>query len=189
LDGGSFLSPQESQVFQIRAGMYSEEMIHSEDLAEIELVMLDGSRQRLGDHLNKVLMVVNVASRCGFSPHYGRLEAMYKRLAERGLTVLGLPSNQFFQELDSEEDIKTYCSITWGVTFPMTARVDLDGDNQHPLYKKLTQVNFEDGTGGPVRWNFEKFLIPKGGPVVRIAHDVKPDSEPVLNLIDQYLQS
>jgi len=157
------------------------------DLASIELDMIDGSQQTMASFLDKVVLVVNVASRCGFSPQYGRLEAMYRELSPEGFTVLGLPSNQFQQELDSEASIQAYCSITWDVTFPMTKKVDLDGPNQHPLYSYLTNFSFADGTGGPVRWNFEKFLLTPGGSVFRIEHDTKPDTPAVVELIRTHL--
>lgn len=157
------------------------------ELASIQLDMIDGSQRMLGDFLDKVVMVVNVASRCGFSPQYGRLEALYRQLSPLGFTVLGLPSNQFQQELDSEESIQAYCSITWDVTFPMTKKVELDGPNQHPLYSHLIGYSFSDGSGGPIRWNFEKFLLTPDGSVFRIEHDTKPDNPEVLELIKTHL--
>lgn len=157
------------------------------DLASIQLDMIDGSQRTMASFLDKVLMVVNVASRCGYSPQYGRLEAMYRELAPKGFTVLGLPSNQFQQELESEANIQAYCSITWDVTFPMTKKVELDGPNQHPLYSYLTNFCFSDGTGGPVRWNFEKFLLTPDGSVFRIEHETKPDTPAVLDLIQAHL--
>tara|TARA_B110000503_G_scaffold135861_1_gene217173 strand:+ start:5542 stop:6039 length:498 start_codon:yes stop_codon:yes gene_type:complete len=158
-------------------------MLISGGLASVQLDMIDGSTKQMSEFLDKVVLVVNVASRCGFSPQYGRLETLHRELSPRGFTVLGLPSNQFQQELDSEESIKTYCSVTWGVTFPMTMKIDLDGANQHPLYSELTKTPFSDGTSGPVRWNFEKFLLVPDGSVFRIEHDTKPDSDAVLELI------
>jgi glutathione peroxidase len=158
-----------------------------DDLASVQLDMIDGSTRTMSEFLDKVVLVVNVASRCGFSPQYGRLETLHSDLSSRGFTVLGLPSNQFQQELDSEEDIKAYCSITWGVTFPMTKKVELEGPSQHPLYRKLTQSSFSDGSSGPVRWNFEKFLIVPSGAIFRIGHETKPDSEAVLELIYAHL--
>ena len=157
------------------------------DLASIELDMIDGSKTSMSSFLDKVVLVVNVASRCGFSPQYGRLESLQKELSPQGFTVLGLPSNQFQQELDSEADIQVYCSITWGVTFPMTKKVELAGPNSHPLYQELVQVPFSDGTAGPIRWNFEKFLLSPDGSIFRIEHDTKPDSPTVKNLIHTLL--
>lgn len=155
----------------------------SEDLAAVELEMIDGSSKSMSEFLENVVLIVNVASRCGFSPQYGRLESLHKELGPHGFTVLGLPSNQFQQELDSEESIKAYCDITWGVTFPMTKRVVLDGPAQHPLYGILTKSAFEDKTSGPVRWNFEKFLAIPGGSVYRFGHDIKPDNSQIVDLI------
>ena len=162
-------------------------MTTTNDLASVQLEMIDGSTQSMSDFLDKVVLVVNVASRCGFSPQYGRLETLHRELSPRGFTVLGFPSNQFQQELDSEESIKAYCSITWGITFPMTKKVELDGPHQHPLYAKLTEVPFSDGTNGPIRWNFEKFLLMPDGSVFRIEHDIKPDSDGVMALINAHL--
>jgi len=157
------------------------------DLASVQLDMIDGSVRTMSEFLDKVVLVVNVASRCGFSPQYGRLETLQRELSPKGFTVLGLPSNQFQQELDSEESIQAYCSITWGVTFPMTKRVELEGPAQHPLYKGLTEYPFADGTSGPVRWNFEKFLLVPDGSVFRIEHDTKPDADGVMHLINSHL--
>ena len=162
-------------------------MTTTNDLASVQLDMIDGSTQSMSDFLDKVVLVVNVASRCGFSPQYGRLETLHQELSPQGFTVLGFPSNQFQQELDSEESIKAYCSITWGITFPMTKRVELAGPHQHPLYAKLTAVPFSDGTNGPIRWNFEKFLLTPDGSIFRIEHDIKPDSDGVMALINAHL--
>lgn len=106
-------------------------------LNEIELTMLDGKKSTFADYSNKVVLVVNVASRCGLSPQYEALEAMQKKYGPRGFTVLGFPSNQFLQELNSSEAISNYCSTTWGVTFPITEKVKVNGRNQHPLYFKF----------------------------------------------------
>lgn len=162
-------------------------MTTSAEIANIQLEMIDGTTKPMSEFLDKVVLIVNVASRCGFSPQYGRLETIHRELSPKGFTVLGLPSNQFQQELDSEESIKAYCSITWGITFPMTRRIELEGPNQHPLYAELTKFPFSDGSGGQVRWNFEKFLAVPDGSVFRIEHDTKPDSAGVLELIHSHL--
>ena len=107
-------------------------------ISEIPLTTIDGSTTTLGDFEGKVLLIVNVASRCGLATQYEKLEDLQKTYGDRGFTVLGFPSNQFLQELGSEDAIKEYCSVTWGVTFPMFEKVKLNGKNAHPLYKELT---------------------------------------------------
>ena len=102
--------------------------------------MLNGQKAKFSDFSDKVVLVVNVASRCGLSPQYETLEAMHKKYADRGFTVLGMPSNQFLQELSNSEKISEYCSTTWGVTFPMTEKVKVNGKNAHELYKVLTKT-------------------------------------------------
>jgi glutathione peroxidase len=111
--------------------------------------------------------VVNVASRCGLTPQYGQLEALQQEFAGRGFTVLGVPCNQFAgQEPGTSEEISTFCSATYGVTFPMTEKVEVNGDGAAPLYQRLTEVPDASGEAGPVQWNFEKFLIAADGSVV-----------------------
>ncbi|MSZ36190.1 MAG: glutathione peroxidase, partial [Actinobacteria bacterium] len=109
-------------------------------IKDLELTMLNGEKASFGDFADKVVLVVNVASRCGLSPQYEALEAMHKKYSARGFTVLGMPSNQFLQELSKSEKIAEYCSTTWGVTFPMTEKVKVNGKNAHDLYKELTKT-------------------------------------------------
>jgi glutathione peroxidase len=133
-------------------------------------------------------LVVNVASRCGLSPQYEALEAMHKKYSARGFTVLGMPSNQFLQELSKSEKIAEYCSTTWGVTFPMTEKVKVNGKNAHDLYKELTKTKDSVGLAGPVAWNFEKFLVLPNGTIHRFRPTVKPDSPEIIALIEANLQ-
>jgi glutathione peroxidase len=156
-------------------------------LKEIEIVMLDGSTKSFGDVQGKVTLVVNVASRCGLSPQYETLEAMHKKYHDKGFTVLGVPSNQFFQELKNSDDISEYCSTTWGVTFPMTEKAKLNGKNAHPLYKELTKANDAEGNAGNVKWNFEKFLVLENGDVMRFRPTTKPDDERIISAIEENL--
>jgi len=149
--------------------------------------MLNGQKAKFGDFSDKVVLVVNVASRCGLSPQYEALEAMHKKYAERGFTVLGMPSNQFLQELSNSEKISEYCSTTWGVTFPMTEKVKVNGKNAHELYKVLTETKDGKGLAGPVAWNFEKFLILPNGEIHRFRPTVKPDSPEIIALIEANL--
>jgi glutathione peroxidase len=151
--------------------------------------MLNGTKASFGDFADKVVLVVNVASRCGLSPQYEALEAMHKKYSARGFTVLGMPSNQFLQELSKSEKIAEYCSTTWGVTFPMTEKVKVNGKNAHDLYKELTKTKDSVGLAGPVAWNFEKFLVLPNGTIHRFRPTVKPDSPEIIALIEANLPS
>ena len=126
---------------------------------------------------NRVVLVVNVASKCGLTPQYSGLEALHKELAPKGFSVVGVPCNQFGgQEPGSPEAITTFCSTNYGVTFPMTEKVDVNGDSRHPLYDLLTATADSDGHAGDIRWNFEKFLVGKDGAVLaRFSPMVSPD--------------
>jgi glutathione peroxidase len=156
-------------------------------IKDLELTMLDGSKSNFAQFTDKVVLVVNVASRCGLSPQYEALEAMHKKYADRGFTVLGLPSNQFLQELSKSEKIAEYCSTTWGVTFPMTEKVKVNGKNAHDLYKQLTKTKDSVGLAGPVAWNFEKFLVLPNGTIHRFRPPVKPDAPEIIALIEANL--
>ena len=156
-------------------------------IKDLELTMLDGSKSNFAQFTDKVVLVVNVASRCGLSPQYEALEAMHKKYSDRGFTVLGLPSNQFLQELSKSEKIAEYCSTTWGVTFPMTEKVKVNGKNAHDLYKQLTKTKDSVGLAGPVAWNFEKFLVLPNGTIHRFRPPVKPDAPEIIALIEAHL--
>jgi len=157
------------------------------DIKDIEINLLDGKPTTFGALSKKVTLVVNVASRCGLSPQYEALEAMQKRYGAKGFTVIGVPSNQFFQELKDSEDIANYCSTTWGVTFPMTEKAKLNGKSAHPLYSALTKVKDGEGKAGNVKWNFEKFLILPKGEVHRFRPTTKPDAPEIIALIESNL--
>lgn len=156
-------------------------------LASTPLTMLDGRATTFAEFAGKVVLVVNVASHCGLAPQYAGLEKLQKTYADRGFTVIGLPSNQFLQELSSEEKIAEYCSATWGVTFPMTEKVKVNGKNRHPLYAELVQAPDAHGMAGPVTWNFEKFLVLPTGEVHRFRPNVKPDAPEIVALIEANL--
>ncbi|MFT4124439.1 MAG: glutathione peroxidase [Microbacteriaceae bacterium] len=156
-------------------------------LFDIPLTTIDGASATLGDWSGRVLLVVNVASRCGLSPQYEKLEALQRRYGEAGLTVLGFPSNQFLQELSSSEAIKEYCSTTWGVTFPMFERIRVNGKQAHPLYRELKKTPDATGKAGRVAWNFEKFLITPDGAVHRFRPTVQPDDPEIVALIEASL--
>ena len=151
------------------------------------LTMLDGTTKELSDYQGQLLMVVNVASRCGLSPQYETLEAMQKKYSSRGFTVLGVPSGTFMQELKSNDDISDYCSTTWGVTFPMLEKADVNGRKRHPLYKELVKTKDGMGLAGPVMWNFEKFLVTPDGKIMRFRPQTKPDAEEIIAAIEANL--
>jgi len=156
-------------------------------IQDTELVMLDGSVSSFSKFAGKVVLVVNVASRCGLAPQYEALEALQQNYGSRGFTVLGMPSNQFLQELKKSEDIAEYCSTTWGVSFPMTEKVKVNGKDRHPLYKELVKTEDQTGKAGPVTWNFEKFVILPNGQVHRFRPTVKPDAPEIVSLIEANL--
>jgi glutathione peroxidase len=137
----------------------------------------------------RAVLVVNVASRCGLTPQYTGLEALAERYRERGLTVLGVPCNQFGeQEPGSAEEIQTFCSTTYGVSFPLTEKLEVNGPARHPLYEVLTDVADGDGEAGDVQWNFEKFLVsPDGGSIARFRPTVEPESDELLAAIEAAL--
>jgi glutathione peroxidase len=149
--------------------------------------MLDGRQTNFGEFAGKTVLVVNVASRCGLSPQYEALEALQKKYGAKGFTVLGMPSNQFMQELGSSEAIGEYCSTTWGVTFPMTEKVKVNGRGRHELYKELVKSKDGSGVAGPVLWNFEKFLVLPSGEIKRFRPTTKPDAAEIVEAIEASL--
>ena len=154
---------------------------------EIPITTMDGRTTSLAEFDGKVKLVVNVASRCGLAPQYEKLEAMQKLYEARGFTVLGFPSNQFLQELGSNEAISEYCSTTWGITFPIFDRVKVNGRNAHPLYKELTKTPSNHGNKGRITWNFEKFVITPDGSVHRFTPRTEPDDPEIIGLIESSL--
>ncbi len=156
-------------------------------LGDIPLTTIDGTSTTLSDLGDKVYLVVNVASRCGLAPQYEKLENLQRTYAERGFSVLGFPSNQFLQELGSEDAIKEYCSTTWGVTFPMFEKTRVNGKNAHPLYNELTRSSDSAGKAGKVKWNFEKFVITREGEVHRFRPTTQPDAPEIVSLIEASL--
>jgi glutathione peroxidase len=156
-------------------------------LKDIELTTLDGQPTSFASYSDKVVLVVNVASRCGLSPQYQQLEELQKKYGNKGFTVLGVPSNQFLQELKKSEDIAEYCSTTWGVTFPMLEKAKVNGPNRHPLYKELVKTKDGSGKAGPVMWNFEKFLVLPSGEIKRFRPTTKPDDPEIISAIESAL--
>jgi glutathione peroxidase len=157
------------------------------ELNEIPVRTIDGQPTTLGEYEGTVKLIVNVASRCGLTPQYEKLEELQRTYADRGFTVLGFPSNQFNQELSSEDAIKEYCSTTWGVTFPMFEKVEVNGADRHPLYEVLTETPDTDGKAGDVAWNFEKFLVTPTGAVHRFRPTTQPDAPEIVELIEAEL--
>jgi len=136
-----------------------------------------------------VVLVVNVASKCGLTPQYEGLERLQQRYGDRGFTVLGVPSNQFAgQEPGTAEEIQTFCSMTYGTSFPMTAKLDVNGPDRHPLYAELVAATDAAGEAGDVQWNFEKFLVAPGGEVLaRFRPPVDPEADEVVAAIEAAL--
>jgi glutathione peroxidase len=158
-------------------------------LYDIPLRTIDGAAASLGDHKGSLLLLVNVASRCGLTPQYEGLERLHERYAGRGFTVLGFPCNQFGgQEPGSAEEIQEFCSTTYGVTFPLYEKADVNGPSQQPLYAELTHVADADGVAGDVQWNFEKFLVSADGAVLgRFRPAVLPESDALVGAIEAHL--
>ena len=160
-------------------------------LHDLPLTTLDGRPTTLGEHAGRVLLVVNVASRCGLTPQYAGLEQLQEEYDERGLTVIGFPCNQFGgQEPGTNEEIAQFCSATYGVTFPMMDKVDVNGEDRHPLFVELTQVRDADGEAGDVAWNFEKWVVDgTGEPVARFRSGTEPTDPRVIEAIEAALAS
>ena len=157
-------------------------------LYPIPLTLNDGTTTDFGMFKGKVVMVVNVASNCGFTPQYAGLETLYEKFRDRGFEILGVPCNQFAgQEPGSDSEIAEFCQRNFGVTFPLTVKADVRGRGQHPLYTELTK--FKTGLlPGLVKWNFEKFLVSREGDVVgRFAPTVEPDSAEVIDAVENAL--
>jgi glutathione peroxidase len=149
---------------------------------------LSGEPASLSDHEGEALLLVNVASKCGLTPQYTGLEELQRRYAERGFSVLGFPCNQFgAQEPGSSDEIATFCSTTYGVTFPLYEKIDVNGPGRHPIYDELTSVADADGHDGDIRWNFEKFLVDPAGHVTRFSPMVTPKASELVDAIEAAL--
>ena len=158
-------------------------------LYDIPLHTLSGEATSLDAYQGKAVLLVNVASKCGLTPQYSGLERLQQQYGERGFTVLGVPSNQFAgQEPGSAEEIQTFCSTTYGVSFPLLEKIDVNGEARHPLYTELTQTPDADGEAGDVQWNFEKFLLsPQGEVVGRFRPRTEPEAPEVVAAIEAQL--
>jgi glutathione peroxidase len=149
---------------------------------------LSGESSSLAPFEGKTVLVVNVASKCGLTPQYEGLEKLQKQYEGRGFSVVGFPSNQFAgQEPGTSEEIQTFCSTTYGVTFPLFEKIDVNGDDQHPIYAELNKTADAEGYSGDIRWNFEKFLIGPDGSVQRFAPQTEPEDHELVSAIEATL--
>ena len=159
-------------------------------LLDTPIARLDGTTGTLGEITGgRPALLVNVASRCGLTPQYAGLEKLHEGYADRGFTVVGLPCNQFLgQEPGTPEEIAEFCSSTYGVTFPLTEKIDVNGDDRHPVYAALVDTADEKGHTGDVQWNFEKFLVDGDGTVVaRFSPQVEPDDDRLVAAVESVL--
>ena len=157
---------------------------------DFEATTIDGKPAPLAAQRGKVLLIVNTASACGFTPQFAGLEALWKKYTDRGLVVVGFPSNQFgHQDPGSNDEISSFCQLNYGVSFPMMAKTDVNGDDRHPLYAELTKTPDDGGEAGDIQWNFEKFLLAPGGTVVnRFRPRTVPDDPEVITAIEAVLR-
>jgi glutathione peroxidase len=154
-----------------------------------DVTALDGNAADLHDHEGEALLIVNVASKCGLTPQYEGLERIHEQYKDRGFSVLGFPCNQFMgQEPGTAEEIATFCSTTYGVTFPLFSKIEVNGDGRDPLYAELEETADAEGHTGDIRWNFEKFLVsPKGEVVGRFGPQVEPEDPQLVSAIEAQL--
>jgi glutathione peroxidase len=156
---------------------------------DIKVTSIDGRERSLGEFAGKALLVVNVASKCGFTPQYAGLQKLYETYKDRGLEVLGFPCNQFLgQEPGTNDEIKEFCTLNYGVSFPVFEKIDVNGDDRHPLYAELTNQPDPDGKAGDVGWNFEKFVVSPSGEVTgRFRTPVVPEAPELVDAIESQL--
>jgi glutathione peroxidase len=156
---------------------------------DIAIDNIDGSENGLGSLAGNVTLVVNVASKCGLTPQYTGLEKIHEEYADQGFSVVGVPCNQFMgQEPGTHDEIVEFCSTTYGVTFPLMEKIDVNGDDRHALYEVLTATADAEGVDGDIRWNFEKFLVDRDGNVIaRFAPQVDPEADEIITAIESAL--
>ncbi|HET6633522.1 MAG TPA: glutathione peroxidase [Streptomyces sp.] len=156
---------------------------------DVEIGALQGGPADLAQYRGKAVLIVNVASKCGLTPQYAGLEKLHEQYAARGFTVLGVPCNQFMgQEPGTSEEIAEFCSATYGVTFPMTEKTEVNGEGRHPLYEQLVTTPDAEGHTGDIRWNFEKFLIaPDGHVAARFSPQTEPDAPALVTAVEAHL--
>lgn len=174
-----------SGIMLLSTSLFAASTIH-----EFSLKSIDGQQVSLTQFKGKVVLVVNVASRCGFTPQYAGLETLYNKYRDRGFVVLGFPANNFlWQEPGSNEQIKAFCSTKYHVTFPMFAKVSVRGPDKTPLYQFLTDKKSNPSTGGEIGWNFTKFLADRNGKVIaRFGSAVAPESPELISAIEAALR-
>ena len=160
------------------------------NVLDFSLNSIDGKAAPLAQYKGKVVLIVNVASRCGFTPQYAGLEKIYEKYKDQGFVILGFPANNFgAQEPGTNEEIKTFCSSKYNVTFPMYAKISVKGADIHPLYQFLTDKQANPSTGGDIQWNFTKFLVGKDGKVIaRFESAITPESADVTGAIEKALR-
>ncbi|MBV8461768.1 MAG: glutathione peroxidase [Acidimicrobiales bacterium] len=158
-------------------------------LYDIPIHTLQGDDATLRDYAGKTLLLVNVASKCGLTPQYEGLERLQKTYGDRGFTVIGFPCNQFMgQEPGTAEEIAQFCSATYGVSFPLMEKIEVNGEARHPIYEELTQKEDAEGKAGDITWNFEKFLVsPEGAVVARYRPQVEPEDPAIVGDIEAQL--
>lgn len=158
---------------------------------DIPVNNLSGEPSSLGELSGKAVLVVNVASKCGLTPQYEGLQKLHETYADRGFTVVGFPCNQFLeQEPGSADEIQEFCSVNYGVTFPLYEKIEVNGDGRHAIYEELTATVDADGEAGDITWNFEKFLLSPDGEVVgRFRPQTEPDDDALVNAIEELLSS
>jgi glutathione peroxidase len=158
-------------------------------LYDIPIHTLQGGDTSLGEYAGKTLLLVNVASKCGLTPQYEGLERLQKNYGDRGFSVIGFPCNQFLgQEPGTAEEIEQFCSTTYGVTFPLMEKIEVNGEDRHAIYTELTQKADAEGNAGDITWNFEKFLVsPKGEVVARYRPQVEPEDPAIVGDIEAQL--
>ncbi|MEU6089021.1 glutathione peroxidase [Streptomyces sp. NPDC047085] len=162
---------------------------HNGSVLDVEIGALQGGSADLAQYAGKTVLIVNVASKCGLTPQYSGLERLQERYAGQGFTVLGVPCNQFLgQEPGTAEEIAEFCSATYGVTFPLTEKVEVNGEGRHALYERLVGFADAEGHSGDIRWNFEKFLIGRDGQVAaRFSPQTEPESAEIVAAIESRL--
>jgi len=167
------------------------EPVNASSVYDFTMKDIDGNDVKLDAFKGRVIMIVNTASKCGYTPQYEGLEAIYKKYKDRGFVVLGFPANNFMgQEPGTEKEIKEFCTLKYNVTFPMFAKISVTGRDQHPLYGFLTNKATNPEFGGEISWNFNKFLIGKDGKVIgRFATAIKPEDASVIAAIETQLGS
>jgi glutathione peroxidase len=159
-------------------------------LYDVPVATLEGADGKLAEQKGNVTLVVNVASQCGLTPQYAGLQKLYEQYQSQGFSVLGFPCNQFgAQEPGTTGEIKTFCETSYGVTFPMFEKIEVNGDDQHPLYEQLTKTADAEGHTGDIRWNFEKFLLSRDGEVIaRFSPLVEPEAPELVSAIEGALK-